>query len=101
VSPASIFLGVLQPGQSVTKQLIVRGKQPFKVVKINCEDGCFDFKEPSEDKKTLHFIPLTFTAGEQPGKIAETIEIETDLGSGAAASCVATATVQETQQGAG
>jgi hypothetical protein len=97
VSPASIFLGVLKPGQSVTKQLIVRGKQPFKVLEINCEDGCFEFKPPSEEKKTLHFIPLTFTAGEDPGKISQTIHIETDLGTGLVTSCVATATVRETQ----
>ena len=34
VSPASLFLGVLPAGQTVTKQLIVRGKKPFRITNI-------------------------------------------------------------------
>lgn len=94
VSPASLFLGVLEPGQSVTKQLIVRGKRPFKVLKVSCGDGCFTFKEPNEQPNQIHFIPVTFTA-EQGGKVAQQITIETDLGNGAVANCTATATVRD------
>jgi hypothetical protein len=94
VSPASLFLGVLEPGQTVTKQLVVRGKQPFKIVGVKCPDGCFEFKTTGDAKK-LHFIPVTFTAGANPGKVAETIEIQTDLGDGLSAACVATATISQ------
>ncbi len=93
VSPASLFLGVLEPGQEVTKQLVVRGKQPFKIVSVKCKDGCFTFK-PSEEAKTLHFVPVTFKAGDEPAKVTETIEIETDLAGGNCASCLATATIK-------
>src|SRR6202034_3045695 len=41
ISPASVFMGVVQPGQVVTKQLIVRGKRPFKVVGVECDDASF------------------------------------------------------------
>jgi hypothetical protein len=95
VSPNSLFLGVLKPGEAVSKQLVVRGKEPFKVLSIKCDDDGFAFKTPGEDKKTLHFIPVTYTAGEEPGKVAQEIEIETDLGAGAVTSCVASATVRE------
>lgn len=92
VSPASLFLGVVKPGEQVKKTLVVRGKQAFKITKVACEDGCFEF-QPSPEKKKLHLVPLVFTAPE-PGKIAQNIRIETDLGAGSTAGCLATATVQ-------
>ena len=92
VTPSSLFLGVLEPGESVTKQLVVRGKQPFKVVKIVCDDDCFEFAELVDTKRKIHFIPVTFTAGDSAGKISQTIRIKTDFG--AAAACVANATVK-------
>ena len=93
VSPASLFLGVVKPGEQVKKTLVVRGKSPFKITKVACEDGCFEF-QPSQETKALHLVPLVFTAHE-PGKIAQNIRIETDLGNGSTVGCLATATVQQ------
>ena len=95
VSPASLSLGVLRPGEKATKQLVVRAKEPFRVIKVDCEKhDCFSFQTPSESKK-VHLIPVTFTAGDQPASIAQKISIQTDLGNGAVASCFATATIKE------
>lgn len=81
VSPASLLMGVVQPGQKVTKQLVIRGKKPFKVLSVSCEDGSFKFDTSAETSaKPLHVIPVTFEAGQDPGKIVKTIRIETDLG---------------------
>lgn len=91
VSPASLFLGVIKPGQKVTKTLIVRGKEPFKITRVSCEDGCFEF-QPSDEKKPLHIVPVVFVA-KKLGKITRMIRIETDLGSGAVAACIASATI--------
>ncbi len=90
VSPASLFLGVLKPGESVSKQLVVRGKKPFRILDVNCQNDCFEFTTTDESKK-LHLVPLKFTAGQNPAKIVETITIRTDAGS--VLSCIATATV--------
>jgi Protein of unknown function (DUF1573) len=78
VSPAALLLGTLQPGQKVTKQIVVKGAKPFKIVDIHCEDGGFEFKQ-SDEAKAVHLVPVTFTAPEKPGKIACKIEIATDL----------------------
>ena len=32
VSPTALFMGVVQPGQKVTKQLVVKGKKPFRIL---------------------------------------------------------------------
>lgn len=81
VSPATLFMGVVQPGRKVTKQLVVRGKRPFRILSITCEDDCFRFETSADGgPKPLHVVPVTFVAGASPGKVSKTIRIETDLG---------------------
>lgn len=86
VSPALLYVGAAEPGQKVTKQLIVRGKQPFKVLEVVCGDSCFEFKT-TEDAKAMHMIPVTFHAAQQTGKVQHKIDVKTDLGGGASGSC--------------
>jgi len=78
VSPSALMLGILQPGQKVTKQIIVRGKEPFRITEIETGDDRYQFKT-SDQEKALHVIPLEFTAGNTPEKISNTIRIFTDL----------------------
>ncbi len=93
VSPASLLLGNLEPGQSVKKQLIVRGNRPFRILDIKCDDGCFTFEPPGDESKQIQFVPVTFTAN-AAGEISRRITIHTDLANGAVASCTATARVR-------
>lgn len=94
VSPQSLALGVLSPGQRVTKKILVRSKNPFAVTDVACDGDCLTFDQPQGLKK-LHVIPVTFTAGDEPGKLAMKINIKTDIGPGASAQCLATASVRE------
>ncbi|QDU98048.1 DUF1573 domain-containing protein [Lignipirellula cremea] len=94
LSPAAWFVGVVKPGQTVDKQLIIRGKKPFRVTDVRCNGDCFTAKPPSGEAKTLQFVPITFTAPATPGEMAAQIVIETDLGS-ATVVCEATAKIEE------
>ncbi len=78
VSPSSLLLGILQPGQKITKQIVLKGKEPFRVVGIDCDDPGFTFPSPTE-AKTVHVIPVTFEAGKEPIKFVDKIVIRTDL----------------------
>ncbi|MBN2577736.1 MAG: DUF1573 domain-containing protein [Pirellulales bacterium] len=81
VSPATLFMGVVQPGQKVTKQLIVKSKKPFKILSITCDDKSFELTLPAGEKaKPVHVIPITFVAGADPGRVVKTIRILTDQG---------------------
>lgn len=81
VSPTSLFMGVVEPGQKVTKQLVVRSKKPFRILGVACDDKSFEFDtSKEEDAKELHLIPVTFTAGTDAGKVVKSIKIETDQG---------------------
>jgi hypothetical protein len=81
VSPTALFMGVVQPGQKVTKQLVVKGKKAFRILSITCDDKSFKF-DTSKDTaaKQLHLIPVTFLAGADAGKVVKTIKIKTDQG---------------------
>jgi hypothetical protein len=79
VSPASLLMGVLQPGQKATKQLVIKAKQPFHILGIQCEDPSFQAKIPTT-ARPMHVLPITFTAGDTPGKVAQKIRIQTDMG---------------------
>lgn len=93
VSPSALQLGVLTPGQKVTKMLLVKGARPFQVTRVHCEGDCLVFGD-ALGSKSIHKIPVTFTAGEEPGDLAFVIHIETDLGRGGSTSCMATASVR-------
>jgi len=92
VSPAPLLLGLVRAGESVTKKLIVRGTAPFRITDIDCGDDCFDF-ELSKASKPLHLVPVTFTAGDKPGKFSAKILLKTDLESGYSPEVVAHAQV--------
>jgi hypothetical protein len=79
LSPSSLFLGVVKPGQKVTKQLVVQAKKPFKIKAVHCDDPSFEAKI-DDASKTVHVVPITFTAGDKSAKIERKIRIETDLG---------------------
>jgi hypothetical protein len=100
VSPSSLFMGVVPPGQKVTKQLVVKSKRPFRIVSITCDDKSFQFGNISDPTpKTLHLVPVSFIAGGNAGKVNRTIKIETDLGT-TAPELAAYAVVAEPQPGA-
>jgi len=92
VTPSSLFLGVVNPGKKVNKQLVVRAKQPFRITAVECEDSSFAFKH-SDEAKEMHVIPVTFTAGDEAGKITRQITIVTDLPGNSRLECTAYAQI--------
>jgi hypothetical protein len=95
VAPESVMFGEVAYGEQVPKKILVRGKKPFKIVSLSCDDDCFEFKK-DEESSERHIIEIVFTAKQDPKTskdIKETIHIATDLGESYTASLVAYATV--------
>lgn len=101
VSPATLFLGVLKPGQTVTKQLVVRSKKPFRIQEVECTNGEALQVNIKDEAKTLHLIPVTFTAGSSPTDVDELLKIHTDLAVGGTVTCPCKATVKPVDTVAG
>ena len=78
VSPSPLPLGILKPGQTVTRNLVIKGAGPFRIVSAAGPSDAYQFNLP-EAAKPVHVVPVTFTAGDTPGKISETIRVQTDL----------------------
>lgn len=93
LSPNSILLNTLEPGETVSRQLVVKSKKKIKLQSVTSDLPGFAFKMPATDEpKALHIIPLTFVAHENPGAFSAKIRIETDAG--ITAECLATGIVK-------
>lgn len=79
VSPATIDLADMKPGETVNKRVIIKGAEPFKIVDFKASAPGIEVKLSDASKK-LHIIPVTFKAMDQTGKINASLELMTDLG---------------------
>lgn len=69
----------LNPGQSNRQNLIIRGKKPFKIEELyrsrkessKLEDDAFKVKLDKDSAKTVHVLPVTFTAPGVTGAFEE------------------------------
>ncbi|WP_347245800.1 DUF1573 domain-containing protein [Thermogutta sp.] len=78
VQPSQLALGTLSPGQTVTKNLVVQARVPFRVTGLQVPDKRFSFVLP-DTEKSVQVIPVSFTADETAGPIHGEIVIETNL----------------------
>ncbi len=76
--PTRLAFGELQPGQIVTQKLVVQGQSPFRILDAKGPDARFRFVLP-ETARTVHVIPITFTAADPAGALSGEVRIETDL----------------------
>lgn len=72
VSPELVSFGTLAPGERKTVNVVVRGKKPFLIERIESQvsSGVFEIRLP-KDAKPVHVLPLTLIAPDQPGTVDE------------------------------
>lgn len=74
--PAYLQLGVVPKNATVTKNLVVCGSSPFKILSVESNDKRMSFLK-TDLNRTVHVVPVTFRAGSQTGAINETIVVAT------------------------
>jgi hypothetical protein len=76
VQPEMWALGTVAAGKTVTTNLVIKGRKPFKIDKIECThpDEQFKVKLPM-DERVVHVLPLTFAAPQEAGDIDELFTI--------------------------
>jgi hypothetical protein len=92
VAPEPLLLGDVMFGEQVSKKIIVRGKKPFRIVSVECDEDSFQFKT-DENTSERHVVEIVFDAKKDVGNVKQTIHIETDLGDNFDATVTAYATV--------
>jgi hypothetical protein len=72
VNPQMVTFGTLSPGEHKSANVVIRGKKPFRIEKIESEKtaGMFEVRLPTE-AKTLHQLPLTMIAPSEAGTVSE------------------------------
>lgn len=72
VTPSIVSLGVLKPGEAKQFNVVIKGRQPFQIDKIECESeaGIFKVRLP-QSAAQVHVLPMTITAPDKPGTIQE------------------------------
>lgn len=71
-----VDFGTLHPGARFTVNIVIRGRKPFTIEKIESEDtaGVFEVRLPKEPK-SIHALPLTVIAPSDPGILRESFTI--------------------------
>lgn len=79
VTPPKVDLGTLAKGMSVTKRVLVQGKKPFRITKVDGtgEGIKVDSVRPSSDG-TLHVVTFAISP-EKVGEVRRELLIRTDL----------------------
>jgi hypothetical protein len=79
VTPSYFDLGDVPVGQQVTKHLLVRSTEACQIVAASGDKASV---QPivTAGAKTLHRIPVQFTAGPELGQLQATVTIKTDSG---------------------
>jgi hypothetical protein len=72
VNPQTVTFGTLNPGEHKSVNVVVRGRKPFLIEKIESDKtaGMFEVRLPTE-AKTMHLLPLTMIAPSEAGTVSE------------------------------
>ncbi|MCL2347713.1 MAG: DUF1573 domain-containing protein [Planctomycetaceae bacterium] len=87
VSPDSLYLGTVAPGQEVVKKLIVRSGKPFEIKNVTCGNKDYQFDVSTDDHqtptpRTFHLIVVKYQAPERANREEikrDIIQIDTNL----------------------
>jgi len=76
VNPDVLAFGTLAPGEKKTINLVVRGRKPFVIDKIESDKtvGVFQVRLPPE-AKSVHVLPITITAPSEAASLDDTFTI--------------------------
>ncbi|MBO7726297.1 MAG: DUF1573 domain-containing protein [Thermoguttaceae bacterium] len=80
VKPTHLQFGVLHPNETTTRNLVVRGSVPFRIVSVQSDDTRLRFKTAPQDS-SVHVIPVTLTTSsdETPGEFRKNIRVKTTI----------------------
>jgi hypothetical protein len=82
LSASPVWMGVAEAGQTVTRNLVVRGRSPFRILSVRSTDARFQCQAPAGPATDHYILPVTFAARDQAGPaghVAAKVRIETDL----------------------
>lgn len=77
LTPPTVNVRPLAPGQTTRFQIVLRGKKPFEVADVGCKGMADSFAatvRPAASR--VHQVPIEFTAPNRPGRFSETLLVK-------------------------
>lgn len=74
--PSHMQLGVVPSKREITKNLVISGSTPFRIVDVETSDSRISFLKTNL-ARTVHVVPITFRADDIQGNISTDIVIST------------------------
>jgi hypothetical protein len=78
IAPDSFKIGNAQPGEKVTKTVVIKAPTPFRLMRVNNTNGLFGVKSGAEPKLT-QIVVLTMVVPPDPALIPDHLEIHANL----------------------
>jgi hypothetical protein len=78
VTPSTLSLGTVRVGDTVTKKVIVRGNQAFRITGLDNLGDVFKVEELSSQAQAQQILTVKYQA-KAPGDLHEQLKIKTDL----------------------
>lgn len=79
VTPSILQLGQIGMESQVEKKIVIRGVQPFKILKVEGTDAETKVILPGSEAKTVHVLKVQHSAGKSATEINKKLRIVTDL----------------------
>ena len=76
--PSFLQLGVIEQDKGITRNVVVSGSEPFKILEVKSNDRRVSGAK-TDLKRSVHVIQIEFNADENAGPVAGEIEIVTSL----------------------
>lgn len=96
ISPQSIALGTVKPGQEIVQRLVIAGRAPFAIESIQCEGWKIEFENAGVAKK-IHVISIKMSPDQAVGSQRVPLVIKTAGEDSVTAKAILTAEVQGNQ----
>lgn len=74
--PSHMQLGIVSQTHEITKNIVVSGSEPFRIVDVSSSDTRLSFMKTNL-ARSVHVVPVTFKAGENEGDVSADIVIST------------------------
>jgi len=79
VSPGNLVFGRVKAGQTITRDVLVRSSQKFKITGSTSPKGDLTASKVSDAEGPLHRVTITLKAPMQPGPYNAEMQIDTNL----------------------
>ncbi len=78
ISPEILTINTPQ-GQSVEKKVVVKASKEFRIKDVTCSNTAFSVSADPEKSSKVHFISVSYSADQPPGRYEYDLEFVTDL----------------------